>query len=141
MTISVIRCPGCGIGESVGLTYHHIVPKCFTQWLPESERKRFYKCGVLVCDDCHQQYEKEANILKLELYKQAGINSRTRTKSEARIRAKAILIRRAERGQPVVVGVAQADMPSFRRRIYSIASVVAISTRVVAGNISWVWKH
>lgn len=58
-------CVVCGTEES--LTRHHCVPRCFRKFFPESLKINASHDVVVMCDDCHSNYEQYASALKNEL--------------------------------------------------------------------------
>lgn len=59
------KCVKCGIDKL--LTKHHIVPSCYRRFLPEDYKTHNHHDVLLLCIECHDAYERYANILKKEL--------------------------------------------------------------------------
>lgn len=57
-------CVVCGSGKM--LTKHHIVPSCFVQYLPLRIKFAAMHDIVVLCEDCHSQYEYEGHRKKVE---------------------------------------------------------------------------
>lgn len=58
-------CVVCGTSEKQ--TRHHIVPHCFRRYFPENIKKHNSYDVVSLCVICHDEYEKQADKLKLAL--------------------------------------------------------------------------
>lgn len=58
------HCVVCG--NTKDLTRHHLVPHCYSTFFPD-ELKRLSYDVLPVCLECHEAYEKEANLFKQEL--------------------------------------------------------------------------
>lgn len=61
------KCVNCG--EVNNLTKHHIVPFAYRRHFPVELKSRNFHDVLLLCLDCHQNYEKEAFKLKQEIGK------------------------------------------------------------------------
>ena len=59
------RCVVCGSEEL--LTKHHVVPYCYRRWMPIEFKAHNFHDILLLCKDCHSEYEKHAYKLKQEL--------------------------------------------------------------------------
>jgi hypothetical protein len=64
------KCVVCGKEE--GLNRHHIVPSCYRQFFPDEVKKHSSFDIVPLCIDCHECYEKFADLLKIEIGKESG---------------------------------------------------------------------
>jgi len=58
-------CVNCRTDED--LTKHHIIPKCYIKHFPLKIKSNNSHDVVLLCGDCHADYEQEATIIKKEL--------------------------------------------------------------------------
>ena len=58
-------CVKCG--TNMMLTKHHVVPYCYRKHFPISSKTRNHHDVLLLCIECHDAYERYANILKKEL--------------------------------------------------------------------------
>jgi hypothetical protein len=67
-------CVVCGISEN--LSHHHIVPDCYRRHFPRTRETRggWMHDVLLLCIDCHSQYEPRAHELKVEIAKEHEIN-------------------------------------------------------------------
>jgi hypothetical protein len=59
------RCVVCGTYDN--LTKHHIVPYMYRKHLPVEIKSRSSHDVVIICDECHEQYEETAMILKNDI--------------------------------------------------------------------------
>ncbi|KAI9249438.1 hypothetical protein BDA99DRAFT_523783 [Phascolomyces articulosus] len=50
-----------------GLTLHHVVPYVYRQWFPLTIKSKSSRDLLLVCKQCHDQYERHATSLKKSL--------------------------------------------------------------------------
>ncbi|KAI8144253.1 hypothetical protein BJV82DRAFT_608870 [Fennellomyces sp. T-0311] len=50
-----------------GLTLHHVVPYVYRQWFPLSIKSKSSRDLLLLCKECHDQYERHATALKKSL--------------------------------------------------------------------------
>ena len=60
-------CVNCGKDKE--LTRHHIVPYCYRRYLPESIKSHNFHDVLPMCVECHNNYERKADILKERLSK------------------------------------------------------------------------
>ena len=67
----VNRCVVCG--AAAGLSRHHIVPSVYRRHLPRAVKEHAHHDVVLLCLDCHEQYERAADQLKEELGRESGV--------------------------------------------------------------------
>lgn len=58
-------CVSCGTEDR--LTKHHVVPYCYRKHLPDNMKSRNHHDVVLMCRDCHSEYENHAGRLKKAL--------------------------------------------------------------------------
>lgn len=65
-------CVRCGSQEE--LTKHHIVPICYRKHLPREEKNHSSHDIVLLCDGCHQEYERHADELKTVIADEHGVH-------------------------------------------------------------------
>lgn len=72
LTTKVNRCVVCGTTH--GLNRHHVLPYCFRRFMPEEIKDHSYHDVLLMCLDCHERYEGEANKFKVELGQQFGVS-------------------------------------------------------------------
>ena len=64
------QCVVCGSTE--GMTRHHCVPFCFRRYFPSEYKENTSHDILLVCAQCHEDYEKVAHMVKEALLRQAG---------------------------------------------------------------------
>jgi hypothetical protein len=69
------RCVACGIED--GLSHHHIVPYCYRKFFPKEsyEYGRWFYDVLLLCIDCHHQYEGRAHELKIMIAHEHNVPS------------------------------------------------------------------
>lgn len=58
-------CVNCKTDED--LTKHHIIPRCYIKYFPLEIKSNNSHDVVLLCGDCHAEYEQEATLVKREL--------------------------------------------------------------------------
>jgi len=63
-------CVVCGTGEEVGLTKHHITPRCYRRFFPEEYKSKNSHDVVPICEEHHTEYEVKARELKRKLDKE-----------------------------------------------------------------------
>lgn len=63
-------------GNEKDLTRHHVVPYQFRTLFTEQFKSHDHHDVLLVCRDCHDVYEREANELKKQVYKDIGYNEK-----------------------------------------------------------------
>lgn len=63
-------CVNCNTGEE--LTKHHVIPRCYIKYFPIEIKSNNSHDVVLLCGDCHAEYEQEATLLKRELGRKYG---------------------------------------------------------------------
>jgi hypothetical protein len=68
LTPKVNRCVVCGVTQ--GLNRHHVVPSSYRRHMGYQIKSHSYHDILLMCLDCHEQYEEKANELKGELAKE-----------------------------------------------------------------------
>lgn len=59
------KCVCCGTKEN--LTRHHIIPRCYKKHIPLNLKIRDSHDVVVLCINCHINYERKADLLKQEL--------------------------------------------------------------------------
>ena len=62
----LIRCVVSG--QEDNLQRHHIVPYCYRTYFPVEYKSKNHHDVVLITDKLHEEYEREANKLKLKQY-------------------------------------------------------------------------
>jgi len=55
------------------LTMHHVVPRCYRRHFPEQLKSHSSHDVVVLCIDCHEDYEHHAFKLKQEIAKEYGV--------------------------------------------------------------------
>lgn len=65
------RCVCCGATDN--LTKHHVVPACYRKHLPDEQKEHNMHDVLLLCWDCHENYEREADKLKETLRLETGV--------------------------------------------------------------------
>lgn len=65
-------CVVCGAEKD--LNKHHVVPYVFRSRFPISYKESNHHDIVAICIDCHEKYEKQANILKKEIADELNIS-------------------------------------------------------------------
>lgn len=58
-------CVVCGSKDN--LTKHHIVPRCFRDWMPDEIKNHSYHDVLLLCSEDHERYEEHALELKKKI--------------------------------------------------------------------------
>jgi len=61
-------CVVCGCEDF--LTKHHVVPSCYRKHFPLELKSHNFHDVLSICVDCHEEYERHADKLKLEIGKQ-----------------------------------------------------------------------
>ncbi len=61
----VNKCVVCGCGET--LTRHHVVPKQYRRWFPDSIKSHHSHDIVVLCVECHRKCEEFAALMKKDL--------------------------------------------------------------------------
>lgn len=59
------KCVSCGTSEY--LTRHHVVPYCYRKFFPLDMKEHKFHDILTLCVDCHGDYERKADELKIEL--------------------------------------------------------------------------
>lgn len=59
------KCVVCGTEEF--LTRHHVVPICYRKFFPLNMKSHNFHDVLSLCMDCHDSYERKADVLKSEL--------------------------------------------------------------------------
>ena len=76
-------------GSSCELTRHHVIPKCFSRYMPAKYTKHSSHDVLLLCRVCHEKYEDSATAIKMQMIEPFAQNySEVRKASSA---ARAIL--------------------------------------------------
>lgn len=65
LTGKINQCVVCGRRE--GLNRHHVIPSCYRKNMGMLLKSHSYHDVLLLCLECHEGYEKEADKLKLEI--------------------------------------------------------------------------
>lgn len=77
------KCVVCGNEDE--LTKHHVVPTRYRKYLPMNYKSKSSFDVLVICSDCHHEYEAIADVLKLELLIKYGLENyqkdRTKLKS------------------------------------------------------------
>lgn len=61
------RCVNCGEGDKINR--HHVVPYCYRKFFTTKLKSHNSHDVLLMCPDCHDAYERKADVLKLKLSK------------------------------------------------------------------------
>lgn len=88
------KCVNCGTEDD--LTKHHVVPICYRRFFPIDLKSHNFHDVLAMCVDCHEQYERKADILKSMLATQynAPVNGIIKKTNLTHIKiANALLIR------------------------------------------------
>jgi len=64
---------GCNHSKKNQLTRHHVIPHMFRKNMIDNIKNRSYHDIVILCKDCHSNYENSADVLKVELYKKYNL--------------------------------------------------------------------
>lgn len=64
-------CVVCGTDKEI--TRHHVVPKCFRKFFPLHRKEHAIHDVLILCIDCHNQYEEKAFELKRQIGDELGI--------------------------------------------------------------------
>lgn len=67
----VNQCVVCGSDQK--LTKHHVVPRCYRRFFPPDRRDHLSYDVLLLCENCHETYEFEADKLKSVIIKEYQI--------------------------------------------------------------------
>lgn len=65
------RCVRCGSDQE--LMRHHVVPICYRRYFPVKQKSHSAMDVVLLCRDCHEEYEVQADLLKKEVAAEFGL--------------------------------------------------------------------
>ena len=63
----------CVCGDKRTLTRHHVIPRCYRRFFAVEEKSRASHDVVLVCEDCHTEYEKHSRVLSSEIAAELGV--------------------------------------------------------------------
>lgn len=63
-----VRC-----GKRRQLTRHHVVPYCYRRYFPDVLKSHSSMDILPICEDCHEEYECHANLLKREIAAEMGL--------------------------------------------------------------------
>ena len=77
------QCVVCGSKEH--FTKHHVVPYCFRKFMSEEIKGHTCHDVLMLCVDCHEEYEVYAAELKLELSVKHGVNLNTQPKPNSHL--------------------------------------------------------
>jgi hypothetical protein len=64
-------CVVCGKGN-VEFTFHHVIPFCYRTNFPDDVKSHSHHDVLLLCSECHEKYEIEAQKLKREIGEEYG---------------------------------------------------------------------
>jgi len=59
------KCVNCGSDEF--LTRHHVIPYCYRKYFPIELKSHNFHDVLVMCPECHESYERKADIVKKEL--------------------------------------------------------------------------
>jgi hypothetical protein len=65
LTEKINKCVCCGTENQ--LTRHHVIPYCYRRYFPVPVKNHSYHDVLLMCVNCHDDYERHADRLKKEL--------------------------------------------------------------------------
>lgn len=68
------QCVVCGDTNVDLLQKHHVVPICLRTWMKDSVKRHRSFDVLMLCEDCHREYEVEAHLFKKELAEEVGID-------------------------------------------------------------------
>ncbi len=108
-------CVVCGTTEN--LTRHHIVPFQFRKLLPVEYKGRNHHDILLVCEDCHEQYERHADKLKEEVLLGYGSLYNKKSKAEfhnGRVKSARMLLDNLKQGSLKAREGASVNIPEER---------------------------
>lgn len=71
ITPKVNQCVVCG--SEVGLNRHHVVPSLYRRYMGLEIKSHSYHDVLLLCLECHENYEVEADKLKLKIAAEYGV--------------------------------------------------------------------
>jgi hypothetical protein len=129
------RCVVCGATE--GLNRHHAVPSVYRRHLPEELKDHSHHDVLLLCLACHEKYEAEADLLRVELGEEHGVpphglrGERDRARGKAARLASALLRHGAQipppRRQEMLQAVAEyaGRWPGTDADLQAVARLVA----------------
>lgn len=70
------KCVVCGKEEE--LTKHHVVPTQYRKYLPMNYKSKSSFDVLVICSDCHHEYEAIADVLKLDLLIKYGLENHSK---------------------------------------------------------------
>lgn len=68
LTEKINQCVVCG--DNHCLNRHHVMPRVFRKYFPDVLKNHSYHDVLLLCISCHENYEKEASKLKIQICKE-----------------------------------------------------------------------
>jgi len=68
------KCVVCGCEDKNNLTKHHIIPYCFRRCLPDFIKRHTSHDIIMLCEKCHNKYERFATQRKHELADQYKVS-------------------------------------------------------------------
>jgi exonuclease 3'-5' domain-containing protein 2 len=71
LTEKINQCVNCG--STHNLSRHHVMPRVFRKFMPDEIKEHNYHDVLLLCIDCHCQYELKASKFKQEICSEFGI--------------------------------------------------------------------
>jgi hypothetical protein len=81
-------CVVCGTNDDC--SFHHIVPRCYKKYFPNSLKSHNNYDVMLMCIPCHRKYERVAYEFKKQLAEKYGTESVSDMSSEARTKSYAV---------------------------------------------------
>jgi len=70
------KCVVCGNEDE--LTKHHVVPTQYRKYLPMNYKSKSSFDVLVICSDCHHEYEAIADVLKLEILTKYGLENHSK---------------------------------------------------------------
>lgn len=99
-------CVVCGTVSD--LTKHHVVPYSFKRYFPLIYKAHTSFDVVVLCEKCHNAYEKVANELKKDLFDQYNVASKLRPKE---VGVASTLIKHGDRLPPIIRERLEKQLP------------------------------
>lgn len=107
ITPKINQCVVCG--SQIGLNRHHVVPSLYRKYMGMEIKSHSYHDVLLMCLECHENYEAEADKLKLKIAKEyeiplsaryhvdTGEDYRYDTSADTAVKAAHALLRHSDR--------------------------------------------